>query len=93
MTERYKLVHFYVPDVNYWELYDLEKDPHELRSVYGQPDYAQVQADLHKEVIRLRQELKVPEKDPPGAYGGRLATEGQPAPAAKKRAGKKKSAQ
>ena len=71
----------------------MEKDPHELRSVYGQADYAQVQADLHKEVTRLRQELKVPEKDPPGAYGGRLATDGQPAPAGKNKAGRKKAAQ
>jgi len=42
----YTLVHFYAPDVNYWELFDLQKDPHQIRSVYGQPDYASIQADL-----------------------------------------------
>ncbi|MDW8264260.1 MAG: sulfatase, partial [Gemmataceae bacterium] len=31
VTDRFKLVHFYKPDVDYWELYDREKDPHELR--------------------------------------------------------------
>jgi hypothetical protein len=35
-----------------------------LRSVYGQPDYAAVQKDLHVELSRLRRELKAPETDP-----------------------------
>ena len=35
VTDRYKLVHFDGPDLDEWELFDLEKDPHELRSVYG----------------------------------------------------------
>ena len=65
VTERYKLVHFYEPDMNYWELFDLQKDPHELRSVYGQTDYRDVQEMMEKELSRLRSELKVPEKDPP----------------------------
>ena len=39
VTDRYKLVHFYF-DADYWELFDLKADPHELRSVYGQPGYA-----------------------------------------------------
>ena len=62
---RYKLIRFYEPDVNEWELYDLDKDPHELRSVYGDPAYAPVQKRLETELTRLRQELKVPEQDPP----------------------------
>jgi arylsulfatase A-like enzyme len=69
VTERYKLVRFYTPDVDYWELYDLEKDPHETRSVFGLPEYAKIGDDLKKELARLRVELKVPENDPPGAYG------------------------
>jgi arylsulfatase A-like enzyme len=72
VTNRYKLVHFYTPDVDYWELFDREKDPHEIRSVFGQPDYAKVQEELKQEIVRLRAELKVPEKDPPEAYGHRL---------------------
>jgi hypothetical protein len=53
------------PDVDYWELFDLKMDPHELRSVYGQPKYASVQKQLHAELQRLRQDPKVPDPDPP----------------------------
>jgi arylsulfatase A-like enzyme len=68
VTARYKLVHFYEPEFNYWELFDLEKDPCELRSVYGEADYAAVQAELAGELARLRRELKVPEQDPPETF-------------------------
>ena len=36
-TEHYVLVRFYGPR-NYWELYDLDKDPHELHNMYGSPE-------------------------------------------------------
>jgi arylsulfatase A-like enzyme len=52
-TERYKLIHFYY-DVDEWELYDLEKDPHEMKSVYNDPAYADVQRDMHKRLAELR---------------------------------------
>ena len=65
VTDRYKLVHFYEPAVDYWELFDLEKDPQELTSVYGQPEYAKTQKELEAELTRLRTELKVPAQDPP----------------------------
>jgi arylsulfatase A-like enzyme len=68
VTDRCKLVHFYEPDVNYWELFDLQKDPQELHSVYGQPEYADIQKDLHTELTRLRTELKVPAQDPAITY-------------------------
>ncbi len=70
VTARHKLVHFYGPDVDYWELYDLEKDPHELRSAYEDPSYASTRKELHEELNRLRTELKVPAQDPPGFSGG-----------------------
>jgi len=60
---RHKLIHYYETDE--WEMFDLEKDPHELHSVYGDPAYAELQASLHKELDRLRGELQVPETDPP----------------------------
>jgi arylsulfatase A-like enzyme len=65
VTDRYKLVYFYEPDMNYWELFDLQSDPHELRSVFGRPEYAKVQTELEQELARLRAELKVPSPDPP----------------------------
>ncbi len=67
VTARYKLVRFYEPEFDYWELFDLEKDPRELTSVYGRPEYAQVQKELEAELARLRRELKVPDPDPPEA--------------------------
>jgi arylsulfatase A-like enzyme len=81
VTGRHKLVRFYAPDVDYWELFDLANDPQELKSVYGQPGYADVQASLERELTRLRRELQVPEVDPPGA--SRRKAEGPPARRAK----------
>ncbi len=51
-TERHKLIYYY--PVNEWELFDLEKDPREMTSVYGDARYATVQADLVRELERLR---------------------------------------
>lgn len=52
-TDRYKLLHFYY-DLDKWELYDLQKDPNELNNIYGDPDYASIQKQLHKELEELR---------------------------------------
>ena len=52
-TERYKLIHFYY-DIDEWELYDLEKDPAEMNSVYNNPEYAAVQEMMHKKLTELR---------------------------------------
>jgi len=65
VERRFKLVRFYEPDVDEWEMYDLEADPKELKSVHADPNYAQERARLEKELTRLRAELKVPENDPP----------------------------
>jgi arylsulfatase A-like enzyme len=73
---RYKLIHFYpnpwdASPIDEWELYDLKSDAKELKSVYGDPEYAGVQQQLEFELKRLRQELKVPEPDPPESGRGR----------------------
>lgn len=54
---RHKLIHFY--KLGEWELFDLEKDPQEMRSVYDEPEYAAVVTELKKELARLRGELQV----------------------------------
>ena len=61
-TARHKLVHYY--RTGEWELFDLERDPDELRSVHGDPAYAAVEAGLRRELARLRAEYRVPERDP-----------------------------
>jgi arylsulfatase A-like enzyme len=78
ITDRYKLVYFYEPEFNYWELFDLQKDPAEMRSVFGQPQYADIQHQLEKELTRLRTELKVPEQDPPETFLARPGAPAQP---------------
>lgn len=55
-SERYKLIYFHTLDE--WELYDLEKDPNELKSVYDDPAYASVRQEMKAELERLRSELK-----------------------------------
>jgi arylsulfatase A-like enzyme len=71
VTDRYKLVHFHAVAgaEGYWELYDREKDPQELRSVYNDSGYAGTKAELEKELTRLRKEMKVPEQTPSQWYG------------------------
>ena len=52
-TDRYKLIHFYY-DIDEWEMYDLEKDPNEMNSVYDNPEYAEVQEMMHAKLKELR---------------------------------------
>src|SRR5690554_2602857 len=52
-TDRYKLMHFYY-DIDEWEMYDLEEDPHEMRSVYDDPKYAKVQEMMHAKLDSIR---------------------------------------
>lgn len=55
-SDRYKLIYFY--DLDEWELYDLEKDPQELHSLYADPDYAEVVKDMKANLERLREKYK-----------------------------------
>lgn len=59
-TDRYKLIHFY-GDIESWEMYDLKRDPNELNNLYGTPEYAKVQQQLHTRLGELRQQYKVTE--------------------------------
>ena len=69
VTDRYKLVRFYATGEDYWELFDTQKDPNEMKSVYNDPSYATTRANLEKELKRLRTELKVPEQTPNEFFG------------------------
>jgi len=55
-TDRYKLIYYY--PVDQWELFDLDHDPHEMKSVYADPKYAGVVADLKAELARLRAQYR-----------------------------------
>lgn len=56
-TDRYKLIHFYY-DIDEWELYDLQEDPREMQNVYDDPEYAEIQQDLHERLEELRVQYK-----------------------------------
>ena len=62
-TQRHKLIRY--PETDEWELFDLETDPNEMHSRYGEADYADVQKELNEELLRLRAELKVPPEESP----------------------------
>jgi len=57
-TDRYKLIHYYDSDA--WELFDLERDPQELKSIYDDPAARRIRRQMHAELERLRKLYKVP---------------------------------
>ena len=56
-TERYKLIHFY-DDIDVWELYDLQEDPHEMHNLYGQEGYEKITKNLMKKLKDLQEEYQ-----------------------------------
>ena len=53
-TDRYKLIHFYENEE--WELFDLQKDPNELNSVYDDPAYQEIKKDMEAELAKLQEQ-------------------------------------
>jgi arylsulfatase A-like enzyme len=71
-TERYKLIYYYAealgtthsiddPKPPEWEMFDLEKDPYELNSVYDDPAYADTVRRLTEQLYQLKEQVKDPE--------------------------------
>ena len=58
-TDRYKLIHFY-NDIDTWELYDLQSDPHEMHNLYGQKEYEAVVDELKAEMLKLQEQYDDP---------------------------------
>ncbi len=69
VTDRFKLVHYYQPDVDDWELLDREKDPLEVKNFFDDPAYAETVTQLRAELARLRKEVKETDDPPRSAYG------------------------
>ena len=57
-TQRFKLIHF---DYNggHWELYDLEKDPNEIRNIYEISENQQLINVLKGKLLKLQQEYMI----------------------------------
>jgi arylsulfatase A-like enzyme len=63
-TQRYKLIRFYGPDVpngEEWELYDLERDPREMKNEYNSPEYKAVVQTMKEKLTALIKEYKLPQ--------------------------------
>ena len=57
-TDRYKLIYF--PATEECNLFDLQKDPHEMTSVFGKTRYRRTQQLLTDEYHRLREQYEAP---------------------------------
>ena len=51
-TQSHKLIYYH--NLDEWELFDLDSDPDEIRSCYGEDEYAKIQLELGAELTRLR---------------------------------------
>jgi arylsulfatase A-like enzyme len=72
-TKQWKLIHYYGKALgssgaidrdtdDEWELFDMVRDPREMKSLYNDPGHAKVVADLKKELARLRKQYR--DEDP-----------------------------
>lgn len=70
-NDRYKLIYYYgesrrgkgMKDQEWvrtpeWELFDLEKDPYEMNSVYHDPSYAKTLKELKVELKQIKAEVQ-----------------------------------
>lgn len=68
-TERYKLIYYYAealgtthsvddPKPPEWEMFDLEKDPYELNSVYHDSAYSDTVKQLTEQLYQLKEQVK-----------------------------------
>ncbi|MCA9105912.1 MAG: sulfatase-like hydrolase/transferase [Planctomycetales bacterium] len=53
-TPTHKLMYFH--ELDEWEMYDLEKDPHELQSVADDPEYESLRRDLEQRLKALQEQ-------------------------------------
>ena len=59
-TIKWKYIHYY-EELQEFELYDLENDPHEMKNLIHLPDYYPIVEKLRKRMRGLRMELKDPD--------------------------------
>lgn len=90
ITDRYKLVHYYTPDVDDWDLLDRQADPLELKNFYNDPAYADTVKELKTELDRLQVEVKETLPPPRASHGRKPFDNEPPLPAPAKGAGKGK---
>lgn len=76
----YKLVHYY--QTNEWELFDLNKDPLEMKSLYDDADYATIRDSLKERIAALQKQYSDtnPTAPPPKLKPERAAQPGKKRP-------------
>jgi N-acetylglucosamine-6-sulfatase len=57
-TQTHKLIYF--PQTNEWNLFDLQRDPNEMKSVHNDPAYRATRKTLTAEFARLRRNYEAP---------------------------------
>lgn len=68
-TKQWKLIHYYGKALgstgsidrdtdDEWELFDIERDPREMRNLYAEPQHAKTVESLKKELARLRKQYR-----------------------------------
>lgn len=57
-TKTHKL--FYIPLTDEWQMFDLQKDPQEIKNIYDNPEYKQIREELTKEYNRIREHYDAP---------------------------------
>jgi arylsulfatase A-like enzyme len=65
-TDRYKLIRYYEPQWDSWEMFDLDEDPDEMHNVVEDPKYAEIRAGLARRLTQLREQYG----DDTGTVGG-----------------------
>ncbi|MCP4092130.1 MAG: sulfatase-like hydrolase/transferase [Planctomycetes bacterium] len=56
-SDQWKLIHY--PDTDEWELLDMVNDPDEINNLAGDPAYAEVRAQLQRQLLELRAQYDV----------------------------------
>jgi len=57
-TQTHKLIYF--PRTDEWNLFDLQRDPNEMKSVHNDPAYRTTRKTLAAEFARLRKNYEAP---------------------------------
>ncbi len=66
ITDRYKLVHYYAPDLDEWELLDRTVDPEETKNFYEDKQYLSVRLDLRNNSSNSANKSVTPNHHRPG---------------------------
>jgi arylsulfatase A-like enzyme len=62
-TLQYKLMHFYAPELNEWQMFDLYADPNEMNNIYSDAAFSSVREGMEAQLDALR--IKYDDSCPP----------------------------